>query len=112
MKYQRKPEWTVKFQEMIHVCQDELKRTTEIGKRMLSASKSNSSMHEAYEELGHLIKKALENDEVKWENSRAQELVESISACEKELNLFETEVNDIRFKSTDTEKKPEDDKNG
>ena len=48
-------EWKSKFQEMMQVCQEELKKTTEIGKKMLTASKANSDLKEAYEELGIYI---------------------------------------------------------
>ena len=45
-------QWKNKVQDILHTCQEELKRTTEIGKKMLSASSTNSELHSAYEELG------------------------------------------------------------
>jgi hypothetical protein len=63
---QKQHGWQSKFQEILQTCQDEVKRTTEIGKKMLSASKTNTSLHEAYEELGHLAASSIESGELKW----------------------------------------------
>lgn len=94
---QRQPHWRSKFNEMVQVCTDELKKTTEIGKKMLNASKTNSCLHEAYEELGVLVAKALEKNQIEWDNPRAQELVQTIKQCKRNLNDIEHEVNKIKF---------------
>ncbi len=86
-----------RMHKMLQTCQGELKRTTEIGKRMLSASKTNTKLHENYEELGLLVAKALCSGELKWENSRVHELLGEIKVCEKDLENIEDEVNNIRF---------------
>ncbi|MBT3584552.1 MAG: hypothetical protein HN509_06580 [Halobacteriovoraceae bacterium] len=91
------PPWKAKVQEIFQVCQDELKRTTEIGKKMLSASKTNSSLHDAYEELGHLAAKAVTEKEIEWNNPRVKELLNIIGNCESDLEDIEEEVNKIRF---------------
>lgn len=93
-------EWKGRVQKMLQTCQGELKRTTEIGKRMLSASKTNSKLHENYEELGVLLVKAMESGEVKWDNARVQEIMSEIKICEKSLEEIEDEVNNIRFSDT------------
>jgi hypothetical protein len=89
--------WKVKMHEMFQVCQDELKRTTEIGKKMLTASKTNSTLHESYEELGMLAFKALESGKLAWDDSRVADLVGMIKDCEKGLEKIESEVNNIKF---------------
>ena len=91
--------WKLKVQEMLQVCQEEIKRTTEIGKKMLTASKTNSNLHESYEELGMLLFKALEKKELKWNNTRVLELVDQIKDCEKELESIETEMNKLKFQA-------------
>ena len=96
---QKQPHWKNRFNEIIQVCQDELKRTTEIGKKMLSASKTNSCLHESYEELGHLVAKAIENNEIDWDNPKANELLSKINECKKDLESIEEEVNKIKFAS-------------
>lgn len=89
--------WKDKVQEIFQVCQDELKKTTEIGKKMLSASKTNSNLHEAYEEIGRLVVKAIQDGELKWSNQRIEELLSVVENCEDELHTIETEVHNIKF---------------
>jgi len=93
-----------KVSEIFQVCQDELKRTTEIGKRMLSASKTNTTLHSAYEELGHLLLAGLDSGEVKWECERVKEIVKKIKLCESDLNDIEKEVHDIKSSCPSAEK--------
>lgn len=94
---QKQHGWQSKFQEILQTCQDEVKRTTEIGKKMLSASKTNTSLHEAYEELGHLAASSIESGELKWEDPKVKELLKTINDCEKNLESIEVEVNKIKF---------------
>lgn len=94
---QRQPHWRSKFNEIVQVCTDELKKTTEIGKKMLNASKTNSNLHEAYEELGVLVTKALEKEQLNWDNPRAHELIKKIQKCQSNLSDIESEVNKIKF---------------
>ncbi len=94
-------EWKSKFTEIVQTCQSELKRTTDIGKRMLSASKTNTTLHESYEEIGTLVVKALKNGELQWDNPRVNEILNTIKGCEKDLELMEKEVNHIRFSESD-----------
>lgn len=86
-----------RMHKMLATCQGEFKRTTEIGKRMLTASKTNTKLHENYEELGLMVAKALCSGELKWENTRVHEILGEIKSCEKDLESIEDEVNNIRF---------------
>lgn len=99
---ERNQQWKNKVQELFNTCQEELRRTTEIGKKMLSASKTNGALHEAYEELGQLVARALENNELKWENSRVAELLNTIQKCQEDLEVIEGEVNKIKFAAAPT----------
>lgn len=94
---QKTPQWKNKVQEILNVCQEEIKRTTEIGKKMLSASKTNTCLHESYEELGVLVVKAIKDGSLKWDNPRVKELINTIENCEHDLDEIESEVNKIRF---------------
>jgi len=94
---QNQNEWRNKFQEMFQLCQDELRKTTEIGKKMLTASKTNSTLHESYEELGVLAVKAIEEGELNWESPRVKEILKKIESCRSNLTDIENEVNSIRF---------------
>ena len=91
--------WKDKVQELFQVCTDELKRTTEIGKKMLSASKTNTNLHEAYDELGHLAAKALDSGTLQWDDPKAKELVAKIKECENDLEFIESELKKIKFAS-------------
>ncbi|MBK24232.1 MAG: hypothetical protein CME70_09560 [Halobacteriovorax sp.] len=94
---QKQPGWQSRFQEILQTCQDEVKRTTEIGKKMLTASRTNTNLHEAHEELGQLVVRSIESGELKWENPKVIELLEKIKDCEKDLETIEEEVNKIKF---------------
>ncbi len=89
--------WSIKVQEILQTCQGEIKRTTEIGKKMLSASKTNSHLHDAYEELGVLAAKAIQEKSLVWDDPQAKALLEQIGECERELKTLENEVDKIRF---------------
>jgi hypothetical protein len=91
--------WKTKFQEIVNVCQEELKRTTEIGRKMLNATRANSQLHETYEELGQLLMKAMDTGELKWENPMVKELIERIKLLEQEMEEIESEMNKIKFSS-------------
>ena len=90
-------QWRHKFKNLMDNCQQEVKRTTEIGKKMLSASKTNSCLHESYEELGALVMKAIKAGELEWSHPKVKELIAQIENCENDLNTIENEVNKIRF---------------
>lgn len=97
----KSPDWQKKVQEMFSVCSEELKKTTAIGKKMLSASKTNSSLHEAYEELGVMVVEAMKKGELEWENERVHKILKAIETCHNDLECIEKEVNDIRFNQED-----------
>lgn len=89
--------WKQRVQDLFNTAQEELKRTTEIGKKMLSASKTNTDLHESYEELGIMVVEAIRKGTLEWDNPRVKELINSIENCEQDLSEIEKEVNHIRF---------------
>ena len=91
------PEWKNRFQEILKLCQHEFRRTTEIGRKMLTASKTNTTLHESYEELGQLVARELEKGQLDWDHPRAKELLANIKACEKDLETIESEVRKIKI---------------
>jgi hypothetical protein len=99
--------WTEKVQELFQTCSEEIKRTTEIGKKMLTASKTNTSLHEAYEELGRLAADALESKQIDWEDPKVHDLIHTIKSCQEDLETLEEEVNTIKSneKSKEDEEK-------
>lgn len=88
--------WKLRLQSLLNVAQSELKKTTVIGKKMLTASQSNSLLKESYEELGQLVREALNAGELKWEHPRVNELMEQIQEREEELKKLEEDVQKIK----------------
>lgn len=88
--------WKEKLGEIVTVCQDEIKRTTEIGKRMLSASKTNSDLHESYEELGKYICDQVRKKKLALEDDEVTRLIQKITDCEETLQGLEKEVSKIK----------------
>lgn len=92
----REHDWKARFNELVQSCQNELKRTTQIGMKMLSASQSNANLRDAYEELGRLAKNCIADTSLKWDNPQALELAEKIEKLEKELEGLEEDVQNIK----------------
>lgn len=89
-------DWMNKFQELINSCQVELKKTTQIGMKMLSASQSNAQLHETYESLGVLVRQAIQSGSLNWNEPKVTELLDKIDNLETELEQFESEVREIK----------------
>jgi len=81
---------------LVNTCQGELKKTTEIGKKMLSAGKENAQLTETYEQLGKLVFEALDDGSLKWENEEAAHCSEEIKNLISKLEKLESEVKDIK----------------
>lgn len=75
----------------------EFKKTTEIGKKMLTASRINIQMKDTYEELGKLLERGIDNNDVDWDSPKMRALLYDIKACKKELEEIERTMNNIKF---------------
>lgn len=89
-------DWKIKINDMLQTCQNELRKTTRIGKKMLSASQTNAQLHETYEAIGVLIKKEWDAGNLHYENDELKKMIEKINRLELELETFESEVQDIK----------------
>lgn len=89
-------DWKVKFNDLLEVCGSEIKKTTEIGKKMLSASQSNANLRETYEELGQIFKQYVEADKIKIEDSEVMMLIERATKLEDQMEGFESDVHNIK----------------
>jgi hypothetical protein len=105
---QKDPQWKNKVQELFQTAQTEIKRTTEIGKKMLTATKTNTNLNDAYEELGQLAAKALNRGDLEWSHARVKELLMVIKSCKDDLAKMEGEVQDIKFSEESTKNKSKD----
>lgn len=97
MEGEMEKQWKNKVQNILNLCQEELKKTTEIGKKMLSASSTNSDLHSAYEELGLYIKNQIEEEKLSIDDSKVLHLIELIKEKEKTLEEIENEVKKIKI---------------
>lgn len=93
----QRPEWRKNLTEFVNNCSEEIKKTKDIGVRMLSASKTNSCLHETYEEIGKLVVECLEDKSLKWEHPRLNHLIAQIKKCEEDIDRLENEMNNIKF---------------
>ena len=80
----------------------EITRTTAIGKKMLTASRTNAHLKDTYEQLGRLLEKGIENGEVDWDSPRMRALLHSVKACKKDLEEIEKKLNVIKFSHTES----------
>ncbi len=85
-----------RFSRLMHTAGQEFKRTTAIGKKMLSATKSNTTLHEKYEKLGMLLEAAIASKELDWENKEVHRILSEISTLKQELDKFEEDVKNIK----------------
>lgn len=88
--------WRDKFQEFVQSAGEEIKKTTAIGKKMLSASKSNSSLHDAYERLGVLAESAIKDGTLKWDDNEVKTILSDIEKLREQLSRYEEDVQNIK----------------
>ena len=79
----------------------EFQKTTAIGKKMLTASRTNSHLKDTYEQLGRLLEKGVENGEIDWDSPKMRAMLHTIKACKKDLEEIERKMNSIKFKTID-----------
>lgn len=88
--------WKAKFQTILNQAHSELKKTTAIGMKMLSASQSNTQLKESYEKLGVLVLDAIKNGDLDWDNPEVKSLASKIDQLEHDLKQLEEEVQNIK----------------
>ncbi|MBL6988332.1 MAG: hypothetical protein ISR65_01065 [Bacteriovoracaceae bacterium] len=89
--------WSAKLQDIFHTCQSEISKTTSIGKKMLRASKTSTTLQYALKELGQLAADEMRQGKLKWDNPHALNLVQTIEKCNNNLYEIEHEVKEIKF---------------
>ncbi len=94
----------VKINFWFHHVQNEIRKTSAIGKKMLTASRTNAHLKDTYEELGKLLEKGVDNGEVDWDSAKLRALLHTVKACKKDLEEIEQKMNTIKFPSIDIKK--------
>lgn len=89
-------DWKMKFSDLMSTAQTELKKTTKIGMKMISATQSNSQLHEAYETMGKWLYEQVANGSIKVDDVKIEGLISKVKELEKELENFESEVQHIK----------------
>ncbi len=72
---------------------------------MFNASKTNTKLHESYEDLGQLLYNALKNKEFEWNDPKVAALAKEIELLERELEEIESEVRKIKITSNFTDQR-------
>lgn len=89
-------QWMDRLQNVLNSAQDELRRTTIIGKKMINAGKTNSAMRETLEEIGQLAVDEMRKGTLTWEHHRVKELLKIVEKCEDELETIEGQVLNLK----------------
>lgn len=92
----RDPDWKDKLNEIVQTCHTEIKKTTKIGMKMLSASQSNVQLHEVYEDLGKWLIDQNSRGKLEIKDEKVLALIEKVKNLENELESYEQEVQDIK----------------
>lgn len=100
----KRTNFKIKFNYWLHNIQNEIKKTSAIGRKMLTASRTNAHLKDTYEELGKLLEKGVDSGEVDWDSARLRALLHSVKACKKDLEEIEKKMNKIKFPSIDIKK--------
>ena len=82
----------------------EIMKTSALGKKLLTASRTNAHLKDTYEELGRLLEKGVENGEVDWDSPKMRALLHTIKACKKDLEDIEKKLNKIKFPAIEHKK--------
>lgn len=89
--------WKIKINYWFLNVHQEILKTSVIGKKLLTASRTNSHLKETYEELGRLVEKDMEQGILDWDSPKARACLHTIRACKKDLAEIEKEVHKIKF---------------
>lgn len=77
----------------------EVIKTGAIGKKLLTASRTNAHLKDTYEELGRLLEAGIESGEFDWKSAKIQALLHRAQACKSDLEHLEKQVYKIKFSS-------------
>ena len=89
-------QWKDKFHTLLNSAGSELKRTTAIGIKLVSASQANSQLHEKMEELGKLAAEKMEAGQLQWSDDKAQDILGEIKKLQATLEAYEEDVQHIK----------------
>ncbi len=88
--------WRKKALGVLQVCENELRRTTAIGMKMIHASRASTELHDTYEEMGKIVAKMIESGELKSPSSRIDNLMARAKELEVLLGDMEGQVSELK----------------
>lgn len=86
-----------KIKKFLSLLGIEIKKTTKIGQRMISASQYNGQINELLQELGELTIAAKKSGELNWNNERLIQIMNTIEELERDIEKIEKEVHSIKL---------------
>lgn len=92
--------WKIKLNHWIFNFHQEVIKTGVIGKKLLTASRTNAHLKDTYEELGRLLEAGVESGEVEWDSAKVRALLHTAKACKKDLEHIEKQVYKIKFSAS------------
>jgi hypothetical protein len=95
----RQKSWKRKINYWFFSLHQEILKTSVIGKKLLTASRTNSHLKETYEELGRLVERDIEQGILDWDSPKARAYLNTIRACKQDLADIEKQVHKIKFAS-------------
>ena len=91
--------WKGRFNHWLFNFHQEILKTGVIGRKLLTASRTNAHLKETYEELGRLLEKGIESGEISCDSVKIRALLHTADACKKDLEHIERQVHKIKFAS-------------
>lgn len=92
--------WVVLVNHWFFNFHKEVVKTGVIGKKLLTASRTNAHLKDTYEELGRLLEKGIDSGEVDWDSAKLRALIHTAKACKKDLEHIEKQVHKIKFSAS------------
>lgn len=89
--------WKIKLNHWFFNFHKEVVKTGVIGKKLLTASRTNAHLRETYEELGRMLEKGIDSGEIDYDSPKVRALIHTIKACKKDLEHIEKQVHKIKF---------------
>ncbi len=86
-----------KFNKLCSLFSFNLFKTTKIGKKLLTASRTNAHLKETYEELGRLVENELASGDLTFDSPKVKALLHTINACKQDMEHLEKQVYKLRF---------------
>jgi hypothetical protein len=96
MNFDQNSDWKGRFNGIFSSIQGEIRKTTAIGFKMISASKLTGELQECYQLLGKRTLEAIKNGELEWRDPKVKILMTQIAELESILNEYEEDVQTLK----------------